>query len=183
MSRALPLVMMLVACGGSSASRPPEPKSPAPPPVAHQGAITPEVFCERFVALRDGGCAAFATLTMTRDECVKELSAATSDPQEAAFVNQTGQCVVGFQSCNDVIVCLKSLGPKEDELRACNANDPGKAVGLPRAEYEKRNGAAVTKFSDAKSTKDLPLEVCTIDAETEWLTSLSCDDGRQPIAG
>ena len=36
--------------------------------------------------------------TMTRDECVKELSAATSDPQEAAFMSQTGQCVVGFQT-------------------------------------------------------------------------------------
>jgi hypothetical protein len=178
------LLLMLVACGGSAATKPPEPTSPAPKPVAQQqGAITPEVFCDRFVALRDGGCEAFASVKMTRDECVKELSAATSDPQEAAFMNQTGQCVVGFRSCNDVIACLASMGPKEDELRECNANDPGKAVGMPRAEYDKRNGAGVTKFSQAKSTKELPIEVCTIPAETDWLASLSCDDGTQPIDG
>lgn len=178
------LLLMLFACGGSAATKPPEPKTPAPKTAAaQQGAITPEVFCERFVALRDGGCEAFASVSMTRDECVKELSAATSDPQEAAFMSQTGQCVVGFRNCSDVIACLASLGPKEDDLRACTENDPGKAVGMPRAEYDKRNGAGVTKFSQAKSTKDLPIEVCTIKAETEWLTQLSCDDGTQPIDG
>ena len=39
----------------------------------------------------------------------------------------------------------------------------------------------MTKFSEARSTKELPIEVCTIDAENEWLSSLSCDDGSQPI--
>jgi hypothetical protein len=177
------LLLVVAACGGSSATRPPEPKSPAPPPKTAQqaAAISPEVFCERFVALRDSGCEAFASITMTREECVQELGAASSDPAEAAFMNQTGQCVVGFKTCGDVVACLANLGPKEDELRACSAEDPGKAVGLPRAEYEKRNGAGVTKFSQAKSTKDLPVEVCTIPAEAEWLASLRCDDGTQPI--
>jgi hypothetical protein len=178
------LLLLMVACGGSAATKPPEPVTPAPRPVAQQpGTISPAVFCERFVALRDGGCEAFASIKMTRDECVKELSAATSDPQEAAFMNQTGQCVVGFRNCNDVIACLASMGPKQDQLRACNDTDPGKAVGMPRAEYDKRNGAGVTKFSQAKSTKELPIEVCTIPAEAEWLAQLSCDDGTQPIDG
>jgi len=177
------LVVVVCGCGGAPAKKPAEPKpvQPAAPPA--QGQITPEVFCDRFVALRDGGCSAFASVQMTKDECVKELSAAQGDPQEAAFMNQTGQCVVGFRTCSDVVQCLASLGPDEEHLRGCAQNDPGKAVGLPKAEWEKRNGAGVVKFSQAKSTKELPVEVCTIAAETEWLTSLSCDDGSQPIDG
>src|SRR6478735_3917908 len=102
------LLLVVAACGGSSATRPPEPKSPAPPPKTAQqaAAISPEVFCERFVALRDSGCEAFASITMTREECVSELGAASSDPAEAAFMNQTGQCVVGFKTCGDVVACL-----------------------------------------------------------------------------
>lgn len=170
------LIVVLCACGGS-----PKPTQPPEPHIAEQGKITPEAFCAKFIALRDGGCDAFASLKMTRDECVKELSAAAGDPQEADFMSKTGQCVVGFQACKDVVKCLADLGPHDDDLRACNADAPGKAVGISREDWEKRNGAGVTKFSQAKSTKDLPVEVCTIAGETEWLQDLACDDGTKPL--
>ena len=173
---------MACACGGTpKPTRPPEPGDPKPVPVAQQGKITPEVFCDKFIALRDGGCDAFASVKMTREECVKELSAASGDPQEAQFMAQTGSCVVGFQTCNDVIKCLAELGPKQDDLRACNVDAPGKAVGIPREQWEKRNGAGATTFSQAKSSKDLPVEVCTIAGETGWLQDLACDDGSRPL--
>ena len=179
------LLLVIAACGSTpKPTTPPQPKGdPKPVPVAQQGKITAEVFCDKFIALRDGGCEAFASVQMTRDECVKELSAAADDPQEASFMSQTGQCVVGFQTCTDVIACLARLGPNEKDLRACNADEPGKAVGIPRGEWDKRNGAGVTKFSQAKSTKDLPIEVCTIAGEAEWLQELACEDGTKPIAG
>jgi hypothetical protein len=139
------------------------------------------VFCDRFVALRDGGCGAFATLQMSKDECVKTMAAAQGDPAATAFMEQTAQCIVGYRTCEDVIQCLKALGPDKEDLRACTEEKPGKAVGISKAEWDKRNGAGVTKFSQAKSTKERPIEMCTIDAQNEWLTSLSCDDGSQPI--
>ena len=177
------LVLVVCGCGGTPAAKPVGPKGPAPVPAGQQGKISPEVFCERFVALRDGGCGAFASMQMTKDDCVKELGAAQSDPQSAAFMDQTGQCIVGYQTCEDVVQCLAALGPDKEHLRACTEDNPGKAVGIAKPEWEKRNGAGVTKFSQAKSTKEAPIEVCTIDAETEWLGSLRCDDGSQPIDG
>ncbi|MBV8758353.1 MAG: hypothetical protein JO257_13790 [Deltaproteobacteria bacterium] len=178
------LVVVVVACGGSPRpTTPPQPRDPKPVPVAQQGKITPEMFCDKFIALRDGGCDAFASVQMTRDECVSELSKAAGDPSEAAFMSQTGQCVVGFQTCKDVIACLAELGPNEQDLRACGEDKPGKAVGVPRAEWAKRNGAGVTKFSQATSSKERPIEVCTIAGEAEWLQELACDDGSHPIGG
>jgi hypothetical protein len=172
------LLLVVMGCGGAPAPRPAEPKAGS---AAAPGKITPDVFCDRFVALRDGGCKAFASMQMTKDDCVKELTAAQGDPAAATFMDQTGQCIVGYKTCEDAVQCLAALGPDKDHLRTCTQEDPGKAVGIPKADWEKRNGAGVTKFSQAKSTKDKPVEVCTIDAETEWLTSLACEDGSQPI--
>ena len=177
MKRALLLVICACACGGSPAT----PADPKPVPVAQQGKITPEAFCDKFIALRDSGCEAFATVKMTRGDCVDELSKAAADPEEAKFMDRTEQCVVGFQACKDVIGCLATLGPTTDELRACGEDKPGKAVGMPRDQWEKRNGAGVTKFSQAKSTQALPIEVCTIAGETDWLQDLECDDGSKPL--
>lgn len=180
------LLLVLCACGGGSATKPAEPKSPAPPstqPGTAQATITPAVFCDRFLVLQQANCAPFVGMKMTRDECVTELTKMMNDPPQATFMTQTGNCMVGFQDCGGVMQCLASLGPKADDLRACHDEAPGKAVGMPKAEWDKRNGANITKFSQAHSTKDLPLEVCTIDAETDLLATLACEDGTRPIAG
>ena len=177
------LLVVVCGCGGAPAKKPVEARPEKPGAAGPQATITPEVFCDRFVALRDGGCSAFASMQMTKDECVKELGAAQSDPQAAAFMEQTGQCIVGYRTCADAVQCLASLGPDKDHLRACTQQDPGKAVGIPKAEWDKRNGAGVSRFSQAKSSKDAPIEVCTIEAETDWLTGMQCDDGSQPIEG
>jgi hypothetical protein len=171
------LLLVLCACGGASATKPPEPA----PQTTARGKITPEVFCDRFLALRDGGCEAFSSMQMTRAECVGELSKQPDDPQEADFLTQTGTCIVGFRTCEDVVKCLASLGPDAQHLRGCHEDSPGKAVAMPKAEWDKRNGANLTKFSQARSTKELPLEVCTIKAETELLASLACEDNSRPI--
>lgn len=178
------LLLVLCACGGASATRPAEPATPpatGAPQGTVQGTITPEVFCDRFLALQQASCEAFANVRMTRDECIAELNKLGDDPQEAAFMAQTGTCIVGFQTCSDVVKCLASLGPDEEHLRGCHEDAPGKAVGLPKTEWDKRNGAGITRYSQAHSTKELPLEVCTIKAETELLASLTCEDGSTPI--
>jgi hypothetical protein len=174
------LLLVLCACGGASATKPPEPAPPAQ--TTAQGAITPEVFCDRFLELQKAGCEVFAKMQLTREECVGELSKMLKDPAQASFMTRTGTCMVGFQDCGGVTSCLASLGPDPDDLRACHDENPGKAVGIPKAEWDKRNGANITKFSQARSTKELPLEVCTVDAENELLTTLACEDDSHPIA-
>jgi len=176
------LLLVLCACGGATATKPPEPKGTPDSPQA-QGKITPDVFCDRFFALQKAGCGAFANMQMTREECVGELAKMMNDPVQAPFMAQTGTCMVGFQDCDSVTKCLASLGPDEEHLRGCHEEDPGKAVGLPKDQWEKRNGAGITKFSQAHSTKELPLEVCTIKAETELLEALTCEDSSHPIEG
>jgi hypothetical protein len=178
------LLLVLCACGGASATKPAQPA--APPHDGAQGtaqtAITPEVFCDRFLELQKAGCEVFAKMQLTREECVGELSKMLNDPVQASFMTRTGTCMVGFQDCGGVEKCLASLGPDAGDLRACKDEDPGKAVGVPKAEWDQRNGANITKYSQARSTKDLPLEVCTIRAESELLTTLACEDNSHPIA-
>jgi hypothetical protein len=176
------LLLVLCACGGASSTKPAQPTSPQQPQQqVAQVKITPEGFCDRFIALRDAKCPVFESMNMTREECIGELQQAEKDPQAADFIGKTETCVVGFQTCGDVVKCLQSLGPDAHDLRACHEEAPGKAVGLPKAEWEKRNGAGITKFSQARSTKDLPIEVCTIGAESELLATLTCEDGTRPI--
>lgn len=146
-----------------------------------RGQITPEAFCDRFLKLKADGCEVFAKVEMTREECIGALGKMQGDPQETATMAQTGTCIVGFQTCGDVVKCLASLGPSADDLRACHDESSGKAVGVTKDEWAKRNGAGITRFSQTHSTKELPLEVCTIRAETELLASLACEDESHPI--
>jgi hypothetical protein len=167
------LLLVFCACGGAAATKPPAP-APAQPsaPVA---AVTPDAFCDRFMKLQGDECAPFSQMNVTRERCVAELG------NQAAFMNQAGTCIGQSQTCEAAQKCLAVLAPDPHDLRACNEDAPGKAVGMPKAEWDKRNGAGLTKFSQAHSTKELPLEVCTIDAENELLTTLTCEDGSRPI--
>lgn len=166
------------ACGGdhpAAATAKPVAATPGPPD------IDPEVFCDKFAALKEADCAAFSQLEMTRKDCIDELHTALGDANQRDFMRSTGRCVIEYASCGDVVACLAALAPDSEHLRACTDTDPNRAVGLPRAEWDHRNGAGVTKFSQAHSTKQAPIEVCTVRAENEWLESLRCDDTSQPI--
>ena len=180
------VLVVACACGGAVATAPPSRPPPPPPavvvakPPAPQ--VTPEEFCDRFAALKEADCSAFSKIEMSRDDCLGELRAALDDKAAGDFMRSTARCVVGFETCGDVIACLGSLSPDTEHLRACAEDDPARAVGVPRADWERRNGAGVTKFSLAHSTKQAPIEVCTIHAENEWLMSLRCDDGSHAIA-
>jgi len=94
-------------------------------------------------------------------------------------------CVIQ-PSCEEVKNCLTAASDsanqqQQQDLRACTDAPGMSAVGIPAADWAKRNGAGVTRFSDAKSSKDLPIEMCGIEDENEWLVSLTCDDGSHPL--
>ncbi len=127
-------------------------------------------------------CGSFAGLELDEAQCVDELAKAGEDPALTAFIG----CVVQ-PSCEEVKNCLiaasqNAAEQQTQDLRACNDKaNSSKAVGLPAAEWNKRNGAGVTKYANARSTKDLPIEMCGIREENTWLVSLTCNDGSHPI--
>ena len=95
--------------------------------------------------------------------------------------------MIEHDDCDELFQCLAGALPDTTDpgtLRACDDHSQRMfehAVGIPKAEWDHRNGAGVTKFHDARSTKDDPVETCGVPAATTWLTSLRCDDGSQPI--
>jgi len=183
------LVVLLGACGGA----PPRP-SPAPPvptaPVGRHAKPTPEltaeVFCDRLTRLALT-CPAFASFHMDPATCVDEMRAdlAARDDQRRATALEG--CVIEHDDCREVVACLATTQPdptEPDTLRACD--DASRkvsehAVGIPRAAWEQRYGVQVTSFHAASSSRARPIEMCGVPAATDWLTSLRCDDGSQPI--
>jgi hypothetical protein len=143
------------------------------------GEITAEVFCDRLIAL--SRCPWAQKFQFERTQCVQELGADNYKP----FREKFGPCVVGHSDCDEVATCISASADdsKQTDMRACEDRDPGRTVGMPKAEWERRKGAGVTKFSGVKTTKDSPVEVCGIPAENEWLVAATCNDGSHPFHG
>lgn len=97
------------------------------------------------------------------------------------------RCVVAIDGCDEVHQCLAAGMPDPTDpqaLRACgdvSQNSAEHAVGIPKTAWDHRNGAQVTRFREARSTKADPIEMCGVTAATHWLTTLRCDDSSQPI--
>lgn len=121
----------------------------------------------------------FTNASFDEAGCMKELEASASDPMLKMF---TG-CVMQT-SCEEVKNCILAAAqnpPQQQTLRECNDKTSMAAVGIPKAEWDKRNGASATKFSQVKSSKETPVEMCGIPAENDWLETLTCDDGSKPF--
>ncbi len=56
--------------------------------------------------------------------------------------------------------------------------------GIPwhPADAPKRWGTGWTQFSEVRTSKAVPIEVCHADEEYAWIASLVCDDGTRPFA-
>jgi len=205
MRSTLLVVLVIGACGGGAQTAPPV--TPPPPPVAPVAPVTPakksvspEAVCDRFVALKPR-CKQLESVDMTKDACIAQFQASANDPAEKAAMDEVGRCFLDLDSCEEVINCVQAASEKaaakqpppqdaaEEPDHACDPkwatakNRPMTigAAGIPKADWDKRNGAGVTAFKDAKSTKDKPIEMCGISAENLWLTTLHCGDGSQPV--
>jgi hypothetical protein len=141
-------------------------------PAVH--APAPQVACERLHgALSRCG---YGVAAKDRETCVALL---TEHPQ---LLERAGHCWVDEgNDCDHVTYCMQESSFDKSDLRACTDDDPNKAVGVLEAQWVRRNGAGVTKYSQARSTKAAPIEVCGFLAENEWLFAATCDDGSHPI--
>ena len=193
MRAAVLAIVVVCGCGGASHTAPPpqQPKAgsgasasaaPTTPPSA---TIDVAAVCKRIVDLATQHCGKFAEIGVDAKQCVSELGPATEDPSFKMFA----ECVLN-PSCEEVTNCLKAAdeaaandgSDAHQKLRACkDPPDAGDAVGIPKAEWDTRNGANLTRYSQAVSTKALPIEMCGIPAENRWLGTLACDDGSRPI--
>jgi hypothetical protein len=196
---AMRLVLVLVAtaaCGGGGTQGPRTPAGPvapvttaapaAGPPAKPAPVVTAEAFCEHYIKLTSK-CERMAGAKLDPNTCVADIRTVLASPQEGEQMKRFGACVIEHDDCDDVFRCLAGALPDTTAagtLRACDDHSRQMfehAVGIPKAEWDHRNGAGVAKFHDARSTKDDPVETCGVPAATTWLTSLRCDDGSQPI--
>lgn len=196
----LVMVLAVMACSGSrpnqpapaspsppASPNPPAAAAPAPPaPADEPQVVTAEGFCERLATLATG-CGAFSKFSMPPEQCLREartiLGREPRDPQAMTLLT----CVARSNGCDATVSCLndKFRDPVADApLRACG-NHSGdallSAVGIPRAEWERRKGAGVTTYRAAMSTKASPVEMCGVPAANQWLATLACDNGTRPI--
>jgi hypothetical protein len=180
------VLTFLVVCGcGGAGSPPAKPLTPPPATPARPAgaALTADVVCKRVVELQAAKCGRFATIT---GDCLAEFKTADEDPSSKALMQSVGHCVIDNVECNQVMNCLAAVMDAQpagapQALRACNEPDAPGSVGIPKAEWDKRNGTNITKYSHAKSSKALPVEICGIPEENAWLGSLTCNDGSRPI--
>jgi hypothetical protein len=193
MMRIAAILAIAVGCGGSAP--PPKPpvvqpttKTTAPPPpdakppTTANKEVTAEAVCTRLLALKKAKCGDFEAASVTADTCVAEYTKLVA--ANGRYMRAAGRCLVEHDSCEEVQGCLKTQSTydtAQTDLRACTDPSDGRAVGISRSEYDHRNGSGTHRYSEARSTKERPIEMCGIHAANEWLVALTCDDGSHPL--
>ncbi len=166
-----------IAPANHAADRPAPPTAPTPAELAAK-------FCDRVDALRAASCEDMAAFKLEHADCVTQSNTTTMTNRQAArFVEGFERCVVESPSCAATGTCIQQLAGYDEtqNLRACADPADERAVGMRSTEFEQRNGAGVTRFAAAQSTKERPIEMCGIAGGIIWLTNASCDDGTHPI--
>lgn len=147
--------------------------------------LTPETLCARLGAVATR-CPSIGNGRVDQAQCVESFRGVFADPAGRELAKNTSRCLFELDDCEPIYDCLHAAvdSPRSgnDRLRECHETGrSGDPVGIPEREWQHRNGADVTRVSEAKSTKALPIEMCGIAAANTWLTSLRCDDGSQPL--
>src|SRR5512140_1085279 len=158
--RLVALAVFASACGGKA-----EPVTIKPPPPVN--AMTPQTICARFTQLAAEDCGNFGHMNVQPAQCpeVFETALAAPDSKDGRVLTAMGHCMVEHPTCKGVMLCIATI-PFDDphDLRACNDPTDSRAVGVDAARWQARNGAGVTRYAAASSTKEHPIEACGIAA-------------------
>jgi hypothetical protein len=152
-----------------------------------RGDPTPESICARVYELKASSCELTSGYDLTQDECVADFHKSFEDRgADARQANiSLGRCLIDNASCEAASACVTALSQPTEEFRECGTEGVG-PVAMPRDEWTKRKAATVTRFSQATSTKEEPIEVCGIwddEGQLDWLLRMRCDDDSQPFNG
>jgi hypothetical protein len=160
----------------------PPPDAAAPAKTAASPAMTAQLTveeaCARFETLASAGCdwtKRFPPEFRQGASCVNSLTTWVADPK----LQRSVSCWA--LECEPAAACMVSThseGPKA-ATRECGQEGTGPVV-VDAAKWAARNGKDVTKFADAKSSQEQPIEVCGIEGEVEWMTRVTCNDGSNP---
>lgn len=147
---------------------------------------TPETICARIFELKSEGCDRTASYELSPDECRDDFARSLNDrgPEARQANLALGRCLIDQPTCTAVGACIDEISAphQQQETRTCEDRGKYAPVGYPPAEYARRKGTGIGRFSEHDSTKDEPIEVCGIPAQMEWLLGLTCDDGSRPFA-
>jgi hypothetical protein len=173
---ALVLAACAYACGSGGKSR-------SSHPANHRVQYTlGERTCQRLVQLHAQHCAKLDELD-SGPECTKSWEIAINDDAAGPYMSYVTDCVNQLDTCADVTACMGAFSPHET-LRGCDdkgMETMGHAVGELRTEWRDRVVRHARKYSEIKSSKHQPVELCGIPTENEWVVALACDDGSQPL--
>ncbi|HPH66797.1 MAG TPA: hypothetical protein PLF40_13665 [Kofleriaceae bacterium] len=187
--------VLLAACGAAPASRPVAsaastqgagPKVQANRP-ATAAEVTPQTYCADVARLAAAKCDALNIAPEDADPALCEegvrraLYDRTADAREV--VETIGSCLK--QDCAGATECIaqahEGWEKNRGRRRACSDEDTSGVVALDAKQWANRTGATAQRFSDVATTPAMPIEVCELEGQLRWLTSMRCDDGSQPF--
>lgn len=193
-----------LGCGcGSSAPPPPQPAAqpiatgsagaqvltsalPAQPSAAlvPGTTLTVDAVCDHMLALEAEQCGNFGTkIDLNRESCTSYMSN-TLPPHDMKTRDEFTHCVVDPGGCKGALACFEKLtddGVDAQDLRECADRASTRAVGVTADDYATHNGSSYTHYSQVVSSREAPIERCTMQDEGHWLGTLTCADGSHPI--
>jgi hypothetical protein len=170
--------VLACACAETPASVPaPRSEAPSSKQATPSAEVSPAEFCDHFLAF--GHCDWAKRIgTVDRATCMSEFER----EDQRGFLDTFGPCMIRNHDCDSVTACMGDTARKDTTLRECAVPDSAHPrVGIPLEEWKRRKGAGISRFRDASTTKDAPIESCGIDAQNAWLALAACDDGSHPI--
>lgn len=190
---ALAWFVLLAACGAT----PPRPVAteaangagPNVPPNDSPAAaeVTPQTYCADVARLAAAKCESLNIAPEDTDPALCEegvrrsLYDRTADAREV--VETIGTCL--RQDCAGATECIAQAHDAWEKdrgrRRTCSDEDTSGAVALDAQQWANRTGANAQRFSDVATTPAKPIEVCELEGQLRWLTSMRCDDGSQPF--
>ena len=190
MTRWMSVALLVLACGGGRSADstlvidepPAAPRDAAAAPAEAGPAITAnltiEEACARFDVLAGEGCdwtQRFPPEFRQPGSCVPSLSTWVQDPRLAQSIN------CWALACDAAAQCMISAHADASPPASRQCGDEGTGPVLAdAATWAARPGANAKKFSEVKSTEARPVEVCGIEGEVAWITTVTCDDGSNP---
>jgi hypothetical protein len=176
-------IVTLVACGGQGTPPASVPTLTETPPdagsdpfdLAAKPVPTIEQLCDQARKLAADQCEPFVRWPVEMlDKCV--IDGLYVSGAQACYMEQTCDRV---NECIDHVIANGApyRGPTSD------CDDPRRTLpaGMTEAEMADSYGRTAKKYSDAPSTKERPIEVCGIPAESVYLLRATCDDGSRPF--
>jgi hypothetical protein len=179
----------LAACGGPSKGQPTTPEGSGGGTGGTGGGtivaeVTAGAVCDRIFELMGQGCDLVQGYGLSREECEADYTRSLEERgKEARVATETaGHCLLDHPSCGEVTTCFDQMSSganngEPQEFRSCGQTEVYAPVGISQADWDRRKGTAVDRFSRAASTKEDPIAVCGIPNEMTWLLAGKCDDG------